>query len=281
MITDRDVLTVMFIALIFVFAIGYTVFSATTISTNISTDGTLSVSGASTVAGLTASGALYASSTLQATGDGIFYDQLSAGASTNSPTTTFNVTGSGYFTGGLGIGFATTGAGQLHVTGASVFESDATFNGRVVGTNSGVSSFAGTLGVASTTPTTTVGVVGSGYFTGGIGVGFATTGAGQIHNTGLTVHESRLGANGTTSPYQSFGVSGSGAFADSGTSTISAESTANTSGGCIELKSSGSAVDTRWIRIYVGSTGATTTATGAVIQANARGLLIVEEGSCQ
>src|SRR3989344_5915682 len=113
MFTDRDVLTVFFIALIFVFAIGFTVFSATTISTNISTDGTLSVSGASTVPGLTASGGLYASSTLQAAGDGLFYDQLSAGASTNTPTTTFNVTGSGYFTGGLGVGYATTGYGNL------------------------------------------------------------------------------------------------------------------------------------------------------------------------
>jgi len=206
---DRGVLTVVFIAFIFIFAIGYTVFSATTISTNITTDGSLTVSGV-----LTVGGAATASSTFQATGAGLFYDTLSAGASTNSPTTTFNVTGSGYFTGGLGVGFATTGAGQIHASGLGVF--------------------------------------------GG-----------------------RLGANGTTSPYMGFGNSGSIAASSGATTTLSAESTGSTVGGCIELKSSGTAVDTRWIRIYVGSTGATTTATGAVVQANGRGLLIVEEGRCQ
>lgn len=121
-VLSQNSLMVAFVAVIFVLAVVYSVFSATTVSTNITTDGTLRVTGAATITGVsTLTGAVYASSTLQATGDGLFYGNLSAGASTNTPTTTLNVTGSGYFTGGLGVGFATTGAGQIHVTGLGVF----------------------------------------------------------------------------------------------------------------------------------------------------------------
>lgn len=114
-LSQRDAVMAVFVALIFILAVVYSVFSDTTISSNINTGGTLTVSGVSTL-----SAATYASSTLQATGDGLFYDQLSAGASTNSPTTTFNVTGSGYFTAGLGVGNATTGTGALNITGFGV-----------------------------------------------------------------------------------------------------------------------------------------------------------------
>lgn len=156
----RDAAMILLVAAIFVLAVVYSVYSATTIGANVNTGGTLTASGVSTL-----SGAVYASSTLQATGDGLFYDQLSAGASTNSPTTTFNVTGSGYFTGGLGVGFATTGAGELHITGLGVFErtidvrvsnATSTFAGGITAATSGNS-----FGVGTTSPTGKVGFTGS------------------------------------------------------------------------------------------------------------------------
>ena len=217
---SHNSLMVIFVAAIFVLAVVYSVFSATTISSNITTDGTLSVTGVATITGVsTLTGAVYASSTLQATGDGLFYDQLSAGASTNTPTTTFNVTGSGYFTGGLGVGYATTGSGHLLVNNLGVFRE-------------------------------------------------------------------RLGVNATTSPYYELGVSGSTAQSSAATTTISLESTTAATGGCIELK--GGVVtgnSTRWIRIYVGGFGATNSpASGEpsfVAQVGGVGLLVVEEGRCQ
>ncbi|RJQ36760.1 hypothetical protein C4552_02625 [Candidatus Parcubacteria bacterium] len=118
LVSKRDIIMVGLLAAIFVLAVSYSVLSATTISTNINTDGTLTVTGASTL-----TGAVYASSTLQATGVGLFYSTLSAGASTNSPVTTFNVSGSGYFSVALGVGQATTGQGNLVVDELGVFNS--------------------------------------------------------------------------------------------------------------------------------------------------------------
>jgi hypothetical protein len=193
---ERDTVLILCVAAIFVLAIVYSVYSATTIDSNVNTGGYVQA------------GDVYASTTVQATGNGIFYASLSAGASTNTPTTTFNVTGSGYLTGGLGVGFATTGAGQ-------------------------------------------------------------------IHNTGLTVHESRLGVNGTTSPYQAFGVSGGAAFSNNGTTTISAEPSNAGTAGCVELKSTDSN-GPFWVRIYAGR-GRTATSTTGVI---ANAAVIIEPGRC-
>ena len=91
------------IAAIFVLAVVYSVFSATTIGDNVSTGGTLTASGASSLTTATFSGRVNASSTMQVTGVSHFYDSLSVGFGNASitPTTTFNVTGSGYFTAGL------------------------------------------------------------------------------------------------------------------------------------------------------------------------------------
>lgn len=247
---------VIFVAAIFILAVVYSVFSATTISSSaISTDGTLSVTGISTL-----TGAVYASSTLQATGDGLFYDQLSAGASTNTPTTTFNVTGSGYFTAGLGVGYATTGSGNLLVNNLAVI------NGR--------------LGVSGTSsPALEFGVTGSGLFSGGLGVGYATTSGLKV--VGLGVFNNRLGVNGTSSPYQEFGVSGDAALSSAATTTISAESTSATQGGCIELEQPSSADEQAgtpgtWIRIYPGR--------GSLVNASSTNSsigLVIERGRCQ
>lgn len=247
-LSGRDIFMVAAIAAIFILAVVYSVFSATTIDNNVNTGGTLTVSGASTLTGaVSVAGAVYATSTLQSTGDGLFYANLSAGASTNSPTTTFNVTGSGYFTGGLGAGFATTAAGQLHVKNNATFDSDILL---------------GTGRVMSSTGTTTL--------------------SNDAVTTNITAN-GRVGVNATSSPYKEFGVTGSTALGSAATTTLSIESSTATVGGCIELKSSDTASTngTRWIRIYVGGFGATTTYRTAVVQASGRGLLIVEEGRCQ
>lgn len=257
---NRDVAMIVFVAAIFILAIAYSVLSATTIADNINTGGSLTVSGVA-----------YASSTLQATGDGLFYDQLSAGASTNTPTTTFNVTGSGYFTVGLGVGYATTGSGNLLVQELGVFRSR--------------------LGVAGTSsPAVEFGVTGSGLFSGGLGVGYATTSAGGFRNTGLTLHDNRVGISGTSSPYQEFGLTGDHAQASAATTTISLESTssgATGAGGCIELKGQN---PERWVRIYVSYGRGTSTTntfemyTSSQTHSDDGGntpLLVVELGRCQ
>ncbi|MEK9148108.1 MAG: hypothetical protein AAB650_01590 [Patescibacteria group bacterium] len=256
--SHRDAAMVIFVAAIFILAVVYSVFS-TTIGESVNTGGTLTVSGASTL-----TGAINASSTLQVTGDGLFYDQLSAGASTNTPTTTFNVTGSGYFTGGLGVGYATTGTGNLLVSNLGVFQHR--------------------LGVASTSPVRSFEVGGSGLFSDGLGVGYATTSGFRVAGTGL--FDNRVGVTATTAPYQELGVGGDIAASSNATTTVSAESTGTEIGSCIELKGGRAQGEMRWIRIYVGGSGATnTTAAGtipsAVIQAGGVGLLVIQEGRCQ
>ena len=290
---NRDTVMVICIAAIFILAVVYSVFSATTISGNISTDGTI-----------TAGNPMYASSTLQATGNGLFYTNLSAGASTNSPTTTFNVTGSGYLTGGLGVGYATTGTGNLRVNSLGVFNSRL----GVAGTSSpsvefgvtGSGLFSGGLGVgyattgsgnlivndlavirgrlgvnATASPAVEFGVTGSGLFSGGLGVGYATTSGFRV--AGLALVDERLGVLATTSPYQELGVGGDIAASSNATTTISLESTSASQTGCIELED---ITGTRWIRIYPGSSSATTTSTH-VLMSGGTGLLVVEAGRCQ
>lgn len=254
LLTHRDVAMVLAIAAIFIFAVVYSVLSATTIGSNIDTDGTLRVGGAAN-----------ASSTLQAAGTSLFYGTLSAGASTNSPVTTFNVTGSGYFTAGLGVGYATTGSGNLLVNDLAVIR--------------------GRLGVnASTSPAVEFGVTGSGLISTGLGVGYATTGSGHIRTSGLTVLGSRLGVNASTSPYYELGLTGSAALGSGATTTVSLESTAASTGGCLEFRSGVAGESTRFVRIYVGGHGATTSdgiGPSVVLGSGGRGLLVIEEGRCQ
>ena len=305
LISQRDAVMVVCIAAIFVLAIVYSVLSATTIGDNISTGGTLTVTGNSTL-----TNPAYASSTLQATGDGLFYDQLSAGASTNTPTTTFNVTGSGYFTTGLGVGFATTGTGDLHITGMGVFEKRVGVNGTtsppvefgVTGSgyftgglgvgyatttglkvSGGIGVFDGRVGVnASTSPAVEFGVTGSGSFSSGLGIGYATTAGLKVGGGTIAVFDNRIGVNATTSPYQELGLTGDAAQASAATTTLSLESTSTTQGGCIELKSS---TENRWVRIYVSS-GAGTSSNAFMmgtsnLKTGGTPLLNVELGRCQ
>ncbi len=54
------------------------------------------------------------------------------------------------------------------------------------------------VGIASTTPSTNLGVVGNGYFTGGLGVGLLNTSAGTLQTSGLITGGTTLALNGTT-----------------------------------------------------------------------------------
>lgn len=188
-------------------------------------------------------------------------------------------------TGGtLTVSGAATLSSSAAVTGAATFAS--TVNASSTLQVDGRSLFYGVLsaGAATNSPTTTFNVTGSGYFTGGLGVGYATTGAGTLLVKDLIVSQGRVGVNATTSPYQEFGVTGDGVFGGAiGTSTVSLESSTSARGGCIELRDA----DGRWISIYPGRGGATTTTAHIISAANLEGasgntaLLIVEVGRCE
>lgn len=82
--------------------------------------------------------------------------------------------------------------GMVMAVGVSVWATSVGTNITVTGTmtvqsTSASSSVATALGVATTTPGTTLSVVGSGYVTLGLGAGVATTTTGAIENTGNTL----------------------------------------------------------------------------------------------
>ncbi|MFY9462443.1 MAG: hypothetical protein WAP51_04560 [Candidatus Sungiibacteriota bacterium] len=200
----RSILPAVLGAIASVLFVAAVTWAATTINNNVNTGGTLTVSGASTLTGTTTSGAIYASSTVFADGDFTATRNTLIGAASGTPTTTFNVTGSGYLTGGLGVGNATTSNGNLLVENLAVFR--------------------GRLGISTTSPTVDFGLVGSGYLTGGLGVGNATSSNGNLLVNDLAVFRGRLGIS-TTSPTVDFGLVGSGYLTGGlgvGTATTSA-----------------------------------------------------------
>lgn len=189
---NRDVAMIVFIAAIFVLAVVYSVFSATTLGSNIETTGTLTVDSTALV-----KGALRATSTLEATGNAILYASTTIGTASSSPAVDFNVVGAAYITNGLGVGFATSGAsggivgsGQLHVKGLAAFDNRVGISG-------------------TTSPVVDLGVDGDTFITGGLGVGYATTAGGNLLVTELARFDSRVGISGTTSPVADLGVDGS------------------------------------------------------------------------
>ena len=266
----RSILPAVLGALASVLFVAFVTWAATTINNNVNTGGTLTVSGASTLTGTTTSGAIYASSTVFVDGNLEATRNTNIGAASGTPTTTFNVTGSGYLTGGLGIGNATTSNGNLLVENLAVFR--------------------GRLGISTTSPTVDFGLVGSGYLTGGFGVGIATTSAGGLSVSGMSTFNSAIdvrsgtstitgaavGLMGSSTPYLEVGIAGDTAIGGAlGTSTLSLETTTGSRGGCIELRDA----DGRWLRMYAGSVG-TTTGSRGVLPAGVNGL-IVEGGRCQ
>ena len=310
-VLHRDVVMVLSIAAIFLLAVVYSVFSATTIGDNVSTGGTLSVTGRSTLSDDASFTDVHASSTVQATGNALFYASVGVGGTT-SPAVALSGTNA-YFTGGLGIGYATTGSGNLLVNDLAVIKGrlgvnattsptvefgvigsgyvDAGFGVGNATTGSGnllvnsLGVFRGRLGVnATTSPTVEFGVIGSGYVDAGFGVGYATTGIGNFVASDLGVFRNRLGVNATTSPSQQLGVLGdvhAGPISATASTTITLES-GGVRAGCIELRDSNGA----WVSIYAGqgsatSTTATTIATRNQFQGGAgTGILVIAQGRC-
>jgi len=151
--------------------------------------------------------------------DGFVYDLATdrVGVGTSTPAQRFSVSGNGYVTGGFGIGIATTTAGVLQTSGnawiggdldvigtltapeltasgdveASYFTATdaaatSTFaGGLVVATNGLVYDFStNRIGIGTTSPSQKFSVSGNGYFSGGLGVGIATTTAGAFQTSG-------------------------------------------------------------------------------------------------
>lgn len=334
----RDAVMALLIAAIFVFAIGYTVFSATTIDSNVNTGGTLTVSGVSTL-----TGAVYASSTVQATGNYIAYASLGIGTTSpgtalavqtaagliGGPLTVFGelrapyiyatTTTSNVFFGNIGYATATPGTALAIQTGAGLIGGALTVFGEVrapyfYATSTTANIFSGNIGVATATPGTALSIVGAGAVTDSlsakifkatsttetsifpiasttsfsVGNLFNIAGAGtSTVSGGLTV----VGSSGsfgvaTATPAAVVGITGNQTLlASGGTTTISLDTTSTSQGGCLELKAGVAAEGTRWVRIYVGGHGATTS-DGAVLPAivlgsGGQGLLVIEEGRCR
>ncbi|MBI2055614.1 MAG: hypothetical protein HYT42_01845 [Candidatus Sungbacteria bacterium] len=335
--SHRDVAMALFVAAVFILAIVYSVFSATTISDNVSTGGTLTVSGASTLATANLSGHVYASSTVQATGNILGYSSLGVGTTTpgsalavNGPflaQSTSTINGSGLIaqalfsttslnlytnsnlsprltidnSGNVGVGTTSPGS-ALAVNGPGIFVGTSTIFGglnlesvsatgtlgfytRGTAAPRMVIDSSGNLGIATSGPATTLSTVGSGYFTAGLGVGYATTGSGNLLVNDLAVVRGRAGVFATTSPYQEFGVAGDAVFGGAvGTSTVSVETTTANRGGCIELRDT----DGAWVKIYAGKGAATSTTASYIATGNQLGagaglttILVIEQGRCE
>lgn len=262
LVSRRDVAMVFFVAAIFVLAVVYSVFSATTIGDNISTGGTLTVDGISTL-----KSAVYASTTLQVTGATIHYGNVAIGDATSSLGNAFSVHGNSSFAGGV------------------------TFNQAVVlpylqATTTTASSIVGNLGLASTTPGGQLAVEGNlvfsdghAYFLGPVNINTinaTTTSATSTIAYGLTTATGGGGFGvGTATPAATLGVIGNAYVADTATTTITVQSTSATQGGCIELEAP--ALAGGWVRLYAGSGLLATSSSGA---ASSPGL-VFEAGRCR
>lgn len=308
---------ILFVAAILILAVVYSVFSATTIADNINTGGTLTVTGVSAL-----NGAAYASSTLQSTGGVIAYGSLVVGRATSSSGTALAVPNGESLLGGAVTAWGEVKAPFFSATSstASVFPVASTTSfsvaDRITVAGDGFSVIAGSLGVATGTPGTALGVTGAGVFTGRVmapifsatsttdrsvfpiasttsfsianvldvdGAGTSTF-DGALTVTAAGVFTNRLGVNATTSPYRQLGVTGDVAAASAGTTTLSVESTGAAISGCIEIKGSvaGAAGTTKWVRMYVAS-GSTASSSHAqyVVYGGGDSLLVIEPGRCQ
>lgn len=143
--------TAAFSVLLSFFLVFVSVYSATTISTNVSTGGTLGVTGVSTLAG-----AVYASSTLQATGAARFYSTVTVDGTLNA-TSSLAVTGLSRFYNSVGVG-TDTPASNLSVVGTFQTGGQAIFGGAITTATS-------SLGIASTSPAAEVSAVSAGTST--------------------------------------------------------------------------------------------------------------------
>lgn len=252
-----SVLASVVVSFFFVFL---TVFSASTISNNIQTDGTLSVTGASTL-----TGAISASSTLQVTGAVIFYDPVTFRTGIGA-SSTVSITGS------------TTVAGAFNVSGAaslastlSVISSTTVAGALNVG---GVARFASPVDASSTL------AVG-----GGASFFSSSTVSGALHISGVSrMATTSLGRTSSSSPAQELSVDGDAYIGGSNTGTTTlvidggrADTGANPEigAGCIQLR----AADGLMVRIYASSSPPTGDS-GKFGRSNGTSL-VVEAGMCQ
>jgi hypothetical protein len=147
----------------------------------------------------------------------------SVGIGTTSPATNFAVNGSGYLTGGFGVGLLNTATGTLQTTGTTTIGGLSTLQGgfvsdassTIVGnfTSTGSGTFGGTLALNGTTGTTTL----------ASGQGFTIGGSQFIIQQG----SGNVGV-GTTSPYAQLSIATpNGATGGVGTLFVIASSTAS------------------------------------------------------
>ena len=211
-IRGKQVFTIIASVLLSVFLVVLFVYGATTISTNISTDGTLAVTGLNASFGTSTPGAA-----LSVKGAGLFDGFVSANYFTATSTT------DSWFLGGLGLG-TTTVSDTLNADGSLAIEGSALIGGVLtVSTIKSTSTtdviFAGALDVRESATSTFIGGINI-TTTGGLSsaVGLTITG-GDIESSGkLTVtsvaNSSFIGNLGiaTTTPGAELGISGASLF---------------------------------------------------------------------
>ena len=223
-----------------VFAVALLV-NATTIGDNVTVTSALTVNGNTTLGNaatdtITMTGVFTgfvsnASSTVSA---GVFNVGGSLGVGSSTPAQELGVTGDAYISSTLTVEGASRIYGLGTLSGGYVSQASSTVSAGVFNVGSG------SLGVASSTPSQEVGIVGDVYIDTTLGVA-------------------------TSTASQELGIRGSALFEEqTGTTTIGLNSNGTGVGSCIQLRGTNA---TMW-RIYAG---ATTTATGN---------LRVEQGSC-
>lgn len=215
----RDVAMVIGIAAIFILAVVYSVFSATTIGDNITTAGTLTVSSVSTFSDDAKFTDVHASSTVQATGNALFY--ASVGVATVTPGEELSVVGNGLFTATstiLGGGLISEGITAPDTLG---FYTRGTAAPRmVVGLGGGTN-----VGVGTSSPGALFSVGGAGLFTatstilsgGLISEGITAPGILGFYTRGTAASRMVIDASGnigiaTSGPVTTLSTVGSGYF---------------------------------------------------------------------
>ncbi|QQG42924.1 MAG: hypothetical protein HYW15_01800 [Candidatus Giovannonibacteria bacterium] len=195
LLSKKQSITVAASGLVSVLMVAGIVYSATTISTNVNTGGTLTVSGASTLTGTVA-----------------------VASSTPSDTAMVSVQGNVYIAGNLMNVSNITATGTLSVTGAS--------------TLTGAITTGSTLGVSTSTPFALVGnslaVQGSVYLSGALVNVSNVTATGTLAVTGATTLSSTLGVTGLTT--LGYASSTGGISISTGANSLMVSGTATTTG---------------------------------------------------
>ncbi len=240
-------------------------YGASTISTNISTGGTLTVTGAASLNGASTFGDAATdvnlfTGTLQASTTALFTTGLIAYDPITASSTDGNLLINGYAT-------TTASSGNIATEGNLTVEGSGTFGA----VSSNVNLFTGTL-QASTTALFTSGFTSYGLIQASstsanlLINGYATTTAssGNIATEGTLIVERGISATlgiASTSPSEELGVVGDAHFGSAATTTLTLSSSNANTGGCIQLEGANGTM----YKIYATTTGP----------------LIATSGSCQ